>query len=79
MTRRRDLPAPDDGMDRDWAVVLREAVELLPPRQHRVLVLRYVHDLTLAEIARREGISKGAVQDALGRAHAQLRRLLKRT
>ena len=77
MTRNRDLPTPDDGVDLDWTLVLREVSEQLPPRQYRVLVLRYLHDLTIAEIARREGIAKATVQDALGRAHARLRRLLK--
>jgi DNA-directed RNA polymerase specialized sigma24 family protein len=38
------------------------------------VVLRYVHDLSLAEIADREGIAKGTVRDALARAHARLRR-----
>jgi RNA polymerase sigma factor (sigma-70 family) len=69
----------DGAVDLGWAVVTRELLEQLPERQRRVIVLRHVHHLPLREIARREGVAPETVRDALGRAHARLRRLLGRT
>lgn len=50
------------------AEVIRQAVEMLPERYRRVLVLRYWHDLTYDEIARVTEQSLGAVKTQIHRA-----------
>lgn len=54
------------------ADVVRQAVEVLPERYRRVLVLRYWHELTYEEIATVTEQSLGAVKTQLRRAKAQL-------
>ncbi|HEY0187411.1 MAG TPA: sigma-70 family RNA polymerase sigma factor [Cellulomonas sp.] len=48
--------AADDRTD------VRRALALLPPRQRAAVVLRFYDDLTVPEIARRLGVSDGAVK-----------------
>lgn len=62
------VEVPDHGL---WA-----AVAVLPPRQRTAVLLRYVHDLSEAEIARLMGISRGTVASTLAAAQANLRRRL---
>lgn len=45
---------------------------LLTKRQRAMMLLRFDEDLSLAEIAEREGVSRQAVRDALVRGEAQL-------
>ena len=54
------------------ADIVREAVNVLPERYRRVLVLRYWHDLTYDEIATVTQQSLGAVKTQLHRAKALL-------
>ena len=54
------------------ADVVREAVNVLPERYRRVLVLRYWHDLTYEEIAALTQQSLGAVKTQIHRAKALL-------
>jgi RNA polymerase sigma-70 factor, ECF subfamily len=58
-------PAPD-------RVALFAALAKLPDRQRRLVVLRYLADLTVAEIAEREGIAEGTVKSMLHRARTTL-------
>lgn len=53
-------------------MVLLEALATLTPRQRAVLVLRYLEDLSEAEIARTLDVSAGTVKST---AHLALRRL----
>lgn len=59
--------------DRDELV---GALAALTPRQRRVVVLRYVVDLSEAEVAADLGISTGTVKSTASRALAQLRAVL---
>ncbi|MFG2058346.1 SigE family RNA polymerase sigma factor [Micromonospora sp. NPDC048930] len=43
--------------------VLRDALAQVPPRQRAVLVLRFLHDLPVEEVARTLGCSPGTVKD----------------
>ena len=52
---------------------LAKAIGDLPQRQRIVLALRYVHDLSDAEIARALGCQVGTVHSALSRARQALR------
>jgi RNA polymerase sigma-70 factor (ECF subfamily) len=68
----RAAPKPnrsaDDMATVEWLLVLRS----LPTRQRQVAVLRYVEDLSLAEIAEIVGTSEGAVKNALFHARRSL-------
>ncbi|HZP30161.1 MAG TPA: sigma-70 family RNA polymerase sigma factor [Acidimicrobiia bacterium] len=65
------LPTVPGPAGEAWAVV-RE----LPPRQRTAVVLRYVADLTEAEIARAMGISRSTVSSTLADARRTLAVLL---
>jgi RNA polymerase sigma factor (sigma-70 family) len=55
-------------------LALRDALSALPPRQRIALALRYVHDLTDAEIADALGCRRGTANSLLSRGRALLRR-----
>jgi RNA polymerase sigma-70 factor (sigma-E family) len=55
---------------------LLDALRQLPPRQRAVLVLRYLHDLSEAQIAETLGCSTGTVKSTAARGLARLRELL---
>lgn len=71
-------PVAPLGPDRELALDLREplaaALAALPLKQRLALVLRYVHDLTDAEIADALGCRQGTVHALLSRGRAALRR-----
>jgi RNA polymerase sigma-70 factor (ECF subfamily) len=60
-----DGPGPD-------RVALVAALATLPATQRRAVVLRYLADLTVAEIAGREGVAEGTVKSWLHRGRAAL-------
>jgi RNA polymerase sigma-70 factor (ECF subfamily) len=53
-------------------VALVAALGTLPDAQRRAMVLRYLADMTIAEIADREGVAEGTVKSWLHRARAAL-------
>jgi RNA polymerase sigma-70 factor, ECF subfamily len=57
-------------------VTVEQAIAQLEPSDQRVLRLRYVDDLTQAEVARRLGVPEGTVKVRLHRARGRLRTLL---
>jgi RNA polymerase sigma-70 factor (ECF subfamily) len=61
------LPGPDG--DR---VALVAALATLPDSQRRAVVMHYLGDLTVAEIAEREGVPEGTVKSWLHRGRAKL-------
>jgi RNA polymerase sigma factor (sigma-70 family) len=69
-------PAAPVGVDGDIRRQLLDAIAQLKPRAVEILILRHVHDLSDAEIARMLGTSRGTVAVALFRARARLRKLL---
>lgn len=67
--RSVDRPVPaEDGQ----AVDLRRALRDLPGRQREVVVLHYLLDLPVAEVAELLGLSAGGVKHALFRARRSL-------
>ncbi|QIG46189.1 SigE family RNA polymerase sigma factor [Nocardioides anomalus] len=52
---------------------LLEALATLPPADRTVLVLRYFHDVPVAEVARQLCLSEGACRTRASRALARLR------
>lgn len=69
--RRKVAPghAAEPGPDR---VVLIDALASLPAVQRRAMVLHYLADLPIAEIAGREGVAEGTVKSWLHRGRATL-------
>jgi RNA polymerase sigma-70 factor, ECF subfamily len=70
----RDAAQPDDGLQRN----LLDALAELKPRTVEMLILRYEHNYSDAEIAKMLGKSRGTIAVTLYRARARLKRLLKR-
>jgi RNA polymerase sigma-70 factor (ECF subfamily) len=69
---RHDLvPPPVDGPGALHVDLLR-ALQALPPRQRQAVVLRYVGDLSIADIAEVTGVAEGTVKSWLHRARAVL-------
>jgi RNA polymerase sigma-70 factor (ECF subfamily) len=70
-----DATAADEARQRE----LREAIGKLRPRAVEILILRYEHGYSDAEIARMLGRSRGVIAVTLYRARARLKKLLRRT
>ena len=62
--------AASEIVDRDW---LRRALRSLPPRQRAVVALRYLEDLSMAQIADALGCAEGTAKSQLHRALTALR------
>ncbi len=52
------LPTKDDQEDWLDKMLLRGAIEELPERERKIIVLRYFRDMTQSEVARRIGVSQ---------------------
>ena len=70
--RRQRREEPQSAGPSPERVALIEALGRLPEAQRRVMVLRYLADLSVPEIAEREGVAAGTVKSWLHRARATL-------
>jgi RNA polymerase sigma factor (sigma-70 family) len=72
-----DQPSAPEALDRDTVLAARGALAAalaeLPPKQRLALALRYVHDLSDAEIAAALDCRTGTVHALLSRGRAALR------
>jgi RNA polymerase sigma-70 factor (ECF subfamily) len=69
-----DRPDPSPGpSEHSEHLHVRRAVERLPPKQRRAVILRYFHDLPQADIASEMGIADGTVAATLSHARSNLR------
>jgi RNA polymerase sigma-70 factor (sigma-E family) len=72
------LPEPDPGVtgSSEDRPVIRAALAKLPPRQQAVLVLRYLCDQPVTEVARVLRCSEGTVKSQTSHGLTRLRKLL---
>ena len=70
-----ERPAPADATAED-RTVLRAALSRVPPRQQAVLVLRYLCDQPVADVARILGCSEGTVKSQTAHGLTALRKVL---
>ncbi|HVQ63019.1 MAG TPA: RNA polymerase sigma factor [Terriglobia bacterium] len=68
---------PDSIFDEELCNRLREAIGQLKPEAAEILLLRYTHNHSDAEIARMLGVSRGTIALKLFRLRARLKRLLR--
>jgi RNA polymerase sigma-70 factor, ECF subfamily len=68
----KSAPDPDELLD------LRRAVRALPPRQQEAVVLHYLQDLTVHDVARAMGAAPGTVKAHLFKARETMAGLLER-
>lgn len=78
---RRKLPATerepsDPSAEANRRIDIANALRELPVAQRRVVVMRYLVDLSTAEVAERLGTSEDAVRSTLHRARHRLQTLL---
>ena len=52
------LPAQDDQEDMLDGMLLRGAIEQLPERERKIIILRYFRDMTQSEVAEKIGVSQ---------------------
>jgi RNA polymerase sigma-70 factor (ECF subfamily) len=69
--------APDAMFDEELCTRLREAIGQLKPEAAEILLLRYTHNHSDAEIARMLGVSRGTIALKLFRLRARLKKLLR--
>ena len=72
-----DAPTPDPSGGVTTALSVRDAIATLPARQREAVVLRYLADLPLADVADAMGCAVGTVKATLHQALASLRVELK--
>lgn len=72
--REETSASSEAGLDEDDSRLLREAIDALPAGQREVLLLRFLHEASVAEVAELLGIPEGTVKSRLHHALAQLRR-----
>lgn len=72
---RVTAPAPTAARP-DWSIEIRDAIAALPRAERTAVVLRYVADLTQADIARAMHVSPGTVASSLHAAREKLARSL---
>jgi len=76
---RLEVPADTSGSNvaEDTHQRLAEALAELSPEATQILVLRYVHDYSDADIAKLLGTSRGSIAMRLFRSRARLRKLMR--
>jgi RNA polymerase sigma-70 factor (sigma-E family) len=68
-----DVAQPEPGVDHESVDELLAALSRLPPRMRAAIVLRYLHELDVAETAKVLGCSQGTVKSQTSRALELLR------
>ena len=74
--RRMDLPAEDNQEELIDKLLLRTAIESLPERDRKIIVLRYFRDMTQSEVAEKIGVSQVQVSRIESRIIKEFRQKL---
>ncbi len=74
VTLAERLPAKGDADDLIEGLVLKNAIENLPEREKKIVVLRYFRDMTQSEVAKAVGVSQVQISRIESRIIAQFRR-----
>jgi RNA polymerase sigma-70 factor (ECF subfamily) len=76
---RIETPAPTTNSDFEEEINqrLHEAIANLNPKAAQILILRYVHNCSDAEIAKLIGTSRGTIAVSLFRSRARLKKLIR--
>ena len=75
-TPRRGPPAEAEALGRESFEQVRRAVRALRGRDREVIVLRYLEEMSVSEMAVVLGVSRNAVEVRLSRARARLKAVL---
>lgn len=67
---------PDPVQEREDRAIVRTALKKVPPKQQAVLVLRFLCDLPVGEVAAILGVSDGTVKSQTSHGLTALRRVL---
>ena len=78
MADEKAAGADEESAKKEFDVQIQEVMSLLPSKLRTAVVLRYVQDLSYEQVAQVLGCSQGTVKSRLNRAHAKLKKLLKR-
>jgi RNA polymerase sigma-70 factor (ECF subfamily) len=70
------LPARASSRGEELHRKLYDAIAVLKPKAASILILRYLHDYSYADIAKLLGTSRGVIAVTLFRSRARLRKLL---
>ena len=71
-----DLPAEDNQEELIDKLLLRTAIESLPERDRKIIVLRYFRDMTQSEVAEKIGVSQVQVSRIESRIIKEFRQKL---
>ena len=73
-------PTPDEFMEqREARAALYRAIDQLPPIQARRVYSHYILGISVADLARSEGVSKAAVSSTIDRALSAMRNFLEKS
>lgn len=70
------LPTVDDTEDMIERMQLRTAIEQLPERERKIIILRYFRDMTQSEVAEIIGVSQVQISRIENKAVSEMKRLL---
>jgi len=78
-----DIPKDTDDTrtameDVETAIIIKEALDLLPDDMQEIILLRYVNDLSMKEISIITGISRFAIRRKINGALSQLKQILRK-
>ena len=73
-TLAEKLPAKEDPEDMIDHMLLKEAIEKLPERERKIVVLRYFRDMTQSEVAKAIGVSQVQISRIESRIISQFRK-----
>lgn len=72
-----DFAASNSINKLELQIAVKEALQILPPIEQEIILLRYVNDMTIGEICNITGLSRFAVYRRTSSALAQLKSVLK--